>query len=91
MDHNKDLKCGKVTIKMKKPHLNTHVPSLSRACKPVINTPTLDNIQNDMKIAPSETGKLKKDKFEYNYKKDIFDTSNIKQQNNNKNKNRKSK
>jgi len=69
------IKVGKVEIKMKKPKLNTNVPSLDRCTKHVKSTPNMSVLQDDMKISRVDIGKGVKEKYKYDYEKDIFETN----------------
>ena len=69
------IKVGKVEIKMKKPKLNTNVPSLEKCTKPCKSTPNMSVLQDDMKISKVDIGKGVKEKYKYDYQKDIFETN----------------
>jgi len=63
-----------VRMKMKQPKRNKNCPAFSNCPDPVKSTINMDTLQSDMKISKVDIGKGVKEKFEYDYKKDIFDT-----------------
>ena len=66
------IKVGKVEIKMKKPKLNTNVPSLNACTKACRSTPNMSVLQDDMKISKVDIGKGVKEKYKYD-KEEIFE------------------